>query len=87
MNRYVFGEALGWTVGLVGVGFILWTVWVSTSGQVTFGGLIGSVARFVGGAVVSVVGVAIAVTSREHRGAGHATHPDRPEPPGRDDDS
>jgi hypothetical protein len=62
-------ERLGWFLGLFGVGIGLYGVFVGTGGSgggsmLVIGGLL------LGGLVVSLFGISVAMTSREHRGAG-----------------
>lgn len=71
VDRYRFAEYGGWLLGVVGFGLVMFGIYQGVSGGPGLGALVRTGGFLVGGFGVSVLGGVIAMTSREHRGAGH----------------
>lgn len=85
LNRDTFGEALGWIVGVLGLGFVGYAIFIGTSGESSFQTFIVAGGWIVGGAITSLIGLVVAMTYREHRGKGHMSN--QAEPSRADDES
>lgn len=70
-NKYRLAEFGGWITGVVGFGFVMFGILVGTGGDAGLQTVIESGGWLVAGFIVALVGGIVAMTSREHRGAGH----------------
>lgn len=70
-DRHVLSEAGGWLTGLGGFVIVMYGVAYATSGNPSVETVAVTGGLLIAGLLVSLIGVTLAMTSREHRGKGH----------------